>query len=215
MNQEQITLGGKWGLAIIMIVVASWVLYKYLAPKTWKEWRSAGIVQAFIIALYAEMYGFPLTIYILSAVFGINIPWLHMRGHLWATLLGYGDVGALIEMIIGLSIVAVGLILIVRGWHLIYRTRHEDRLVTEGVYQYIRHPQYTGIYLVVFGQIVHWPTILTLILFPFIVIAYYRLARREEKDLTAKFGEPYRHYMEQVPMFFPRFRNWPAVLIGK
>jgi len=61
--KENIAHSGAWGLAVIMIVVASWVFYRYFAPKTWHEWAGAGVVQAFIIALYAEMYGFPITIY--------------------------------------------------------------------------------------------------------------------------------------------------------
>ncbi len=77
-------LGGQWIIAIFMIVIVGWLVFRYLVPKGWKEWRAAGILQAFIIALYAEMYGFPLTIYILTSYFGVDIPWLHMRGHLWS-----------------------------------------------------------------------------------------------------------------------------------
>ncbi len=77
-----------------MIVIVSWILYSCLAPKSMKEWRNAGLVQAFIIALYAEMYGFPLTIYLLTSFLGIDIPWLHTKGHLWGTLLGLDDTGA-------------------------------------------------------------------------------------------------------------------------
>ena len=207
MNSEDISLGGHWGLTIIMVVVASWILYKYVAPKSFKEWRNASLVQAFIIALYAEMYGFPLTIYILTSFFGIDIPWLHMKGHLWATLLGLGDTGATIEMIIGFLFVFVGLSLIFRGWYLIHGAHREDALVTDGIYQYMRHPQYTGIFLALFGQLIHWPTVLTLLFFPVVVLAYYRLARKEEKLMLARFGKEYRIYMQRVPMFLPRVRQ--------
>ena len=101
MNLGDFSLGGHWALAAIMVVIASWILYKSLAPKGLKEWRSAGLVQAFIIALYAEMYGFPLTIYLLTSFLGLDIPWLHMKGHLWSTLLGLGDAGAVVRPFVG------------------------------------------------------------------------------------------------------------------
>jgi protein-S-isoprenylcysteine O-methyltransferase Ste14 len=207
MNSEDISLGGHWGLTIIMVVVASWILYKYVAPKSFKEWRNAGLVQAFIIALYAEMYGFPLTIYILTSLFGVDIPWLHMKGHLWATLLGFGDTGATIEMIIGFLFIFAGLSLIFKGWYLVHSAYRKDELVTHGVYQYIRHPQYTGIFLALFGQLIHWPTVLTLLLFPVVVLVYYRLARKEERAMLARFGEEYRTYIQRVPMFLPTVRH--------
>ena len=79
---ENIAHSGAWGLAIIMIVVASWVFYKYFAPKSWREWASAGVVQAFIIALYAEMYGFPITIYFLARFFGLDR--YNLNANLWS-----------------------------------------------------------------------------------------------------------------------------------
>jgi hypothetical protein len=105
---------GYWQLTIIMVVIASWLLYRYVAPKGWKEWSRAGLVQAFIIALYAEMYGFPLTIYVLSGFLGFDIPWLHQSGHLWATLFGWGDLGAMIEMLFGYAFVFLGISVLLR-----------------------------------------------------------------------------------------------------
>ena len=71
-----------WPYALLMIVVASWALYHFLAPASWREWTGAGLVQAFIIALYAEMYGFPLTIYLLTSALSLDIPLVHSSGHL-------------------------------------------------------------------------------------------------------------------------------------
>jgi methanethiol S-methyltransferase len=102
---------GLWWLAGLMIVIASWLLYRYVAPKGWGEWGRAGLVQAFVIALYADMYGFPLTIYVLTTVLGVQIPWLHVSGHLWATLLGFGEVGAVVEMVVGYAFVFLGIFL--------------------------------------------------------------------------------------------------------
>ena len=137
---ESTPIAGHWALTLIMIVIGTWIIVKYLAPKSWKEWRNVGIIQAFIIALYVEMYGFPLTIYILTTFLGLNIPWLHVKGHLWASLLGLGETSIMIEMFIGLGIVLIGISLIIRGWHLVYNAQQEGKQVTEGIYSYMRHP---------------------------------------------------------------------------
>jgi len=215
MERVQPPAGGTWGVTIIMVVIASWVIYKYLVPRGSKEWRNAGLIQAFIIALYAEMYGFPLTLYILTSFLGIDIPWLHMSGHLWSYLFGWGEGMAIVEMLVGYAFVFSGLSLIVQGWRKIYSVRKEERLVTNGIYKYMRHPQYTGIYLAIFGQLIHWPTIPTLVLFPVIVWVYYRLSRKEEKVLIKEFGEEYSAYMRRVPMFFPRRGDWAKVFGGQ
>lgn len=203
---------GFWELTIIMVVIASWLLYRYVAPKGWREWSRAGLVQAFIIALYAEMYGFPLTIYVLGGYLGLDIPWLHESGHLWAALFGWGELGAMVEMIVGYALVFLGISLLIEGWREVYYASREGRLATDRLYAVVRHPQYTGIFLAIFGQLIHWPTIPTLALFPAIIWAYYRLAKREEAQMTERFGNEYLSYQHNVPMFLPRWGEWGRLL---
>src|SRR5579884_1917154 len=195
-----------------MVVIVSWIFYRYAAPKSWKEWRGAGLVQAFIIALYAEMYGFPLTIYLLTGVLGVNLPLSGYTGYLWATLLGYGAGGAMVEMFIGWAFVLLGLALLIEVWREVYWANRQNRLATRGLYGLVRHPQYTGIFLALLGQLIHWPTIITLALFPVIAFVYVRLARSEERDLVRKYGEQYLEYQRRVPMFFPTMQRWPELI---
>lgn len=199
---------GHWVLVALSVVVVSWIIYRYLAPRGWREWTGAGVVQAFIIALYAEMYGFPLTIYLLTGFLGLDIPLNSYTGHLWATFLGYGPVGAMVEMFIGYALLVAGGMLLIGGWRQVYRARREGRMATQGVYAAMRHPQYTGIMLAVLGENIHWPTIPTLMLFPVIIGLYVRLAQREERQLIERFGEEYLAYRRRVPMFLPRRTDW-------
>lgn len=142
-------LDGVLAYAILMIALVSWGLYHFLASKDWRDWAGAGLLQAFVIALYSEMYGFPLTISVLTSFLPIKIPMVHDSGHLWATFLGYGRGGGVVEMLVGSVFVVTGLVLIVRGWVRIYFTACE--MITDGVYRIMRHPQYTGIFLAIFG----------------------------------------------------------------
>lgn len=209
--QQDIAHSGIWPVAIIMIVIASWVFYRYLAPRSWRDWAGAGLVQAFIIALYAEMYGFPLTIYLLVRFFGLDRAGLN--ANLWGTLLGAGEAGMLLLMVLGYALLFVGIGLFVAGWRSVYRARKEGRLVTGGLYAFVRHPQYLGLFLGLFGEgVVHWPTIFSVGVFPVIVAVYYLLARREERALRAQFGDEYRAYASRVPMFIPRWGKWQAMI---
>jgi protein-S-isoprenylcysteine O-methyltransferase Ste14 len=200
-----------WGLAAIVIVLVSWFFYRFVAPKSWREWTRAGLVQAFIIAFYAEMYGFPLTIYLLARFFGLDIS-PAAGGNLWSQLFGYGDVPMIIAMIIGYAFVLVGILMLIEGWREIYQASRDNRLATGGLYGVVRHPQYTGIFLALFGEgIVHWPTILSVVMFPIIVLAYVWLARKEEREMLQKFGDQYRDYQRRVPMFLPRWGQWRSL----
>jgi protein-S-isoprenylcysteine O-methyltransferase Ste14 len=194
---------GMWGLAVIVIVIASWLLYRYLAPQSWKEWTRAGVVQAFIIAFYAEMYGFPLTIYFLARYLGLDLTWGD-GGNLWAQLLGT-EVAHIVAMVLGYAVVFSGATLVADGWRRIHRARREEALMIDGVYARMRHPQYTGLFLIVFGEgVVHWPTIVSVTAFPIIILAYTLLARKEEAQMLEKFGDEYREYQRRVPMYIPR-----------
>lgn len=207
----QITHSGIWIFAVFMIVIASWMFYRYLAPSTWREWAGAGMVQAFIIALYAEMYGFPMTIYLLVRYFGLDKS--HLNANLWSSLVGMGETGMFVAMVFGYGLLFVGIGLVIQGWRELHRARQQKRLVTDGLYALVRHPQYSGLFIALFGEgIVHWPTVFSVIAFPIIVLMYTLLARREEHKVIAEFGESYVEYQQRVPMFFPHWGEWKSLI---
>lgn len=196
---------GAWGIVITMVTVSLFFVFKFIPMRTRMHKRSGGALIAFIAALFAEMYGFPLTIYILGHWFGIRIPLDHISGHLLGDLISYLGIGNgwVIVMLTSNILLIIGISLISTGWEQVYKS--EGELVTTGIYRYLRHPQYTGIYIVTTGFMIQWPTLTTLILWPFVIAMYYRLARKEEAIAIEKHGDAYRRYMERTPMFFPRF----------
>ena len=201
-----------WGGAAISIVVVSWFFYRLVVPSNWREWSRAGLVQAFVIAFYAEMYGLPVTIYLLTRIFGLDVAGNFWDGNLWVYLTGDWWVMP-VSMAIGYTIVFLGAVLLIAGWREVYRANATGRLASGGPYALMRHPQYSGIFLAFFGEgIVHWPTLFSLAAFPIIVIAYWLLARNEEKQMLTRFGNEYQNYQKRVPMFWPGRCGWRAAL---
>lgn len=199
---------GNWPIVISLILLALFFIAKYIPAKTKPQKRSSNVLIAFIIALFAEMYGFPLTIYLLSSFFGLKIPLTHEYGHLFAYLLTYLGVnimiGWFIVMAVSTILIIIGISWIIKGWSLVYHSK--NKLVTTGIYSKIRHPQYSGIMLIAIGFLIQWPTLVTIIIFPFLIIMYYKLAKKEEKNAEEKYKSVYLRYKQRVPGFIPNIR---------
>ncbi|KRT68628.1 MAG: Isoprenylcysteine carboxyl methyltransferase [candidate division NC10 bacterium CSP1-5] len=200
---------GLWLLVIINSLVFIMFAFSFTHPRTGRDWRSFGAFSAFIVALFTEMYGFPLTIYLLSGWLGSRYPGLdllsHDAGHLWNTLLGWkGDPHFNPLHLLSNVFIFGGFILLYSAWKVLYEAQRTRTLATTGPYSYIRHPQYAGFTLIMLGFLFQWPTILTLLMFPVLVFMYVRLARREEREVLAEFGEAYARYAAQTPAFLPR-----------
>lgn len=208
---------GLWGLAFVNAAIFIFFAFSFFKPQTKRDWRSFSAFSAFLVALFVEMYGFPLTIYLLSGWLQSRYPevnWFsHDAGHLLEELFGwranphFGPFHILSFVLIG-----GGFWLISSGWTRLYQAQKRKMLATDGVYARVRHPQYDGFILVMLGFLFQWPTLLTLAMFPVLTFMYIRLARKEEKEALATFGEEYRAYMERVPGFFPRWsRTRPSL----
>lgn len=207
---------GLWGLVVLNSAIFVLFAFSFFKPKTRRDWTSFGAFSGFLIALFVEMYGFPLTIYALSGWLQTHYPGIDWLSH---------DAGHLLEMLFGwranphfgpfhllsFALIGAGFLLISAAWSVLFNARKAARLATTGPYSYVRHPQYVGFVLVLLGFLMQWPTILTLLMFPVLVLMYVRLAHSEEQEVRAEFGEAYDRYAAQVPAFLPR---WSRLVVG-
>lgn len=206
---------GLWGLVLVNSVVFVFFAFSFFKPQTARDWRTFGAFSAFLVALFAEMYGFPLTIYLLSGWLQSRFPEAdllsHEGGHLWHSLLGLqGDphfhpVHLLSHVLIGL-----GFVILATSWRVLYAAQRQNRLATSGPYKHVRHPQYVGFILILSGFLIQWPTLLTLVMFPVLVVMYARLARKEEAEVRDRFGEAWDIYASHTPAFFPRWSSFKS-----
>ena len=200
---------GLWGLVAINSAVFLIFAFSFTRPRTARDWRSFGAFSAFVVALFAEMYGFPLTVYLLSGWLARRYPGLdpfsHDAGHLWHTLLGWRSDPHFDPLHVASNLLIIGgFILLSASWRVLYAAQKNHTLATTGPYARLRHPQYVGFVVIMLGFLLQWPTLPTLIMFPILVAAYARLARREEREMLAEFGDSYARYAASTPRFFPR-----------
>ena len=210
MHGENISFAyGFWSLVVVNVGLFAFFIISFLTPVKKREWRSMGATLAFFVALFTEMYGFPLTIYILTGILGSKYPALnpfsHASGHLWLAFLGGGAVMMTVIHLISNGLVIIGFSIMWKGWKLIHGAKGE--LVTDGPYTYVRHPQYSGLFIIMIGMLIQWPTIITALMFPVLVFVYYRLSKREESEMIRIFGDVYKKYMDRTPMFIPKLRD--------
>jgi len=197
---------GMWPVVAIHVAIFIFFALSFLKPKKRWEWRSMGAFSAFVVALFTEMYGVPLTIYILISILGdkypVIDPFTHTQGNLWAVFSGGSIFVSGLLMLLGGVVMIGGVVIMGKGWKQIHKAN--GKLVTSGLYRWVRHPQYFGLFLITIGMLIQWPTIITIAMWPVLMLMYYRLARREEREMESRFGDQYVTYRQRVPMFWPR-----------
>ena len=209
------TAYGLWFLVALNAAVFILFAFSFGKPQSPQDWRSFGAFSAFIIALFAEMYGFPLTIYLLSGWLQTRHPGVdilsHDAGHLWSTLFGVtGNPHFSLLHILSAVLIGAGFILLSAAWRVLHAAQAGGHLATTGPYARVRHPQYIGFIAILFGFLLQWPTVLTLAMFPVLVAMYVRLAHREEAEVRRAFGEEYDRYAAQVPRWLPERQSGGA-----
>ncbi|MEK7465727.1 MAG: isoprenylcysteine carboxylmethyltransferase family protein [Patescibacteria group bacterium] len=208
---------GLWPLVIINSAVFIVFAFSFTKPKTSRDWRSFSAFSAFVIALFFEMYGFPLTIYLalgwlVKWIPGID-PFIHNSGHLFEDLFGWGgDPHFGPFHIASYILIGYGFLLLANAWKVLYKAQRGSTLATTGPYARIRHPQYVAFILIMFGFLFQWPTLITLLMFPVLVWMYVRLARREEKESRATFGAQWDMYKARTPMCIPRLKKNQGII---
>src|SRR5690242_7414604 len=161
---------GLWSLVIVNSAVFIMFAYSFFKPRTGRDWRSFGAFSAFLVALFTEMYGFPLTIYFLSGWLQTRYPgvdWFsHDAGHLPEMFFGWkADPHFGPFHVVSYLFIFGDFILISAAWRVLYDAQGQHRLATAGPYRHMRHPQYVGFIAVMLGFLLQWPTILTLAMF--------------------------------------------------
>lgn len=206
---------GLWVLVVLNSALFIIFAFSFAKPSKARDWTSFGAFSAFVIALFTEMYGFPLSIYFLSPWLASQFPdvnWLaHDSGHFWEMIFGWKDNPHFGPFhMVSLAFIVFGFSVLAWSWPILHAALRGGKLAKTGIYARLRHPQYAGFVLIMFGFLLQWPTILTLVMFPILVWMYVRLALKEERDAETEFGDEYRAYAAVTPRFWPRWRQQPA-----
>lgn len=208
---------GLWTLVILNSAIFIIFAFSFFKPQTKRDWRSFSAFSAFIVALFVEMYGFPLTIYLFSGWLtskysGVNF-FEHENGHLLHTIFGFeGNAHFDPLHIASIIFIGLGFIMLSKAWNVLYQAQKAGKLAVTGLYAKMRHPQYIGFVAIMFGFLLQWPTIVTVAMFPILVVMYWRLARFEEKESKKRFGKAWDDYAAHVPAFIPK---WSTVFNTK
>ncbi|KRB96730.1 isoprenylcysteine carboxyl methyltransferase [Hydrogenophaga sp. Root209] len=202
---------GLWTLVVFNSALFLMFAFSFFKPQTGRDWRTFGAFAAFIVALFVEMYGFPLSIYLMSGWLQTKYPNLdllsHDSGHLWSTLLGEtGDPHLGVLHIASYLFLGYGFYLLSTSWKVLYHAQRRNELARTGPYSRVRHPQYVAFVLILLGFLLQWPTLLTLVMFPVLLVMYARLSITEEAEMQKRFGSEFEAYAASTPRFLPSWR---------
>ena len=98
--------------------------------------------------------------------------------------------------------------LAITGLYIVFvKKRAEPKVIRESVFRVVRHPIYLGEILLYLGLLVLSISLASLVILIIGIVFLHYISRHEEKLLIARFGEDYRQYMREVPMWIPFIRR--------
>ena len=184
----------QWHIVVLNIVM----FISFLIPLSFRRkinWKEYGIVTAFFVSLFIEMYGIPLTILFTSkAIDNSNVEIANIVYDF--EFLGV-NIAMDMAMLYATILIVIGTFFIIVAWFTLYKKIKKEDLVTSGIYSYSRHPQYFGFILIILGWLIGWPTILTLVFAIILIYKYVKVCKIEEKELS--YIKKYEKYKEKVP----------------
>ena len=187
-------IAAEWHIVALNIILFLFLLLP-LSFKRKAKWGEYGMITAFFVSLFVEMYGFPLTLYFASRYFTEPVKCAEpiVNFNFWGV--GFGME---LAMVYAAVLIAIGTALIAIGWVTLYRASKKHEFVTTGIYKYSRHPQYLGFILIILGWLIDWPTLITIIFVPILIFKYAVAGKVEEKEILKEFPE-YQKYIDEVP----------------
>lgn len=208
MESSSVPAYGLWLMVVVNSAIFIVFALSFFKPRSARDWRSFGAFSAFVVALFVEMYGFPLTIYLLSGWLTSKYPGVnfltHDNGHLLHTIFGFGGNPHFDPLhIASILFIGLGFWLLASAWRVLYEAQRADKLAVTGLYARVRHPQYLGFVAIMFGFLLQWPTIVTVVMFPVLVFMYWKLSLGEEAECRKRFGRAWDDYASRVPAFIP------------
>jgi protein-S-isoprenylcysteine O-methyltransferase Ste14 len=185
---------GSFGLWLFFVVASLNLILLTRSEIGKLNWKSKSIYIAFMISLFTEMFGAALIVYLFSPF--IKYPLLTPIYNVY--------IFPPIVKILSFNLIFLGIVLIIIGWREIYNS---EGIVTKGLYKFIRHPQYLGFILLATGWIFAWPTVIVLILYPFLVGIFLYQAVSEDKLLENKYKSKFVNYKKRTGFILPKLRS--------
>ncbi len=116
-----------------------------------------------------------------------------------------------VRLPLGIIVLIISAYLALTGLTIVFvQVREKPHVIRKSVFGFVRHPIYIGEILLYLGMLLYSTSLAGLAVLIIIIAFLHYLSRCEERMLLARFGEDYKQYIRDVPMYFPRLRRKPS-----